>query len=106
MRIFAERSACTYNVRTTNLAFHDLTPPEITLPPGISNLFGLNHKFCPSPTKLQKSEYNFAAYELIRTIRIAAVFNDADSTYNKALFVSNFSYEPPKLGKDANFENL
>lgn len=70
----------------------------MSLPNGLTQLLGLNLKFCPtpSPAKRPYCEYQTSIDQLIRSIKINTLFKSS-GTYNKQIYVPNPSWQPPEL---------
>ena len=97
--IFGCRLVTDVDSQCAQLAFHDLTPPEITAPPGISRLLGLGLKFCPTPRQFKVDDYISHFSTLHRNIRLRLFFGSDEGNihWNRRLYVANRSWNPPDV---------
>jgi hypothetical protein len=96
LQIFSQKSLPEIDCFISNLAFHDLTPPNVIVPPGLKNLLGLNLNFCMTPNPISKKDLKKSLMELERSMRLKFHFRDKpDQEYNKNLYISNKNWIPP-----------
>jgi len=100
--VFAQRLVYDVDAQCRNLAFHDLTPADITPPPGLPRLLGLGLKFRPTPKSLSVTDLTQYLSVFHRQIRLTCLFgrsNASQSTYSnvpRRLYIHNRAFTPPK----------
>lgn len=83
-----------------NLAFHDLTPADVLLPPALKRLLGLNLNYCPTPPALSPQDMLDQLPRFVRSLRLRHMFRGADQwsqqdPRRRSIYVANPSYQPP-----------
>eukprot|EP00121_Abeoforma_whisleri_P011190 Awhi_evm2s10327 len=79
--------------KITNLSFFNLTPPGTTLPHGLTELLGLNLKFCPTPPPTPFETFTKAGEQLKRQIRL----NFQTMTWPKRNFIRSLYVKSPNF---------
>lgn len=82
------------------MAFHDLTPDDVSLPPALKRLLGLNLNYCPTPRAITKDDILQQLPAFTRTLRLRTLFKGTNqwstrTSRDSAIYVPNSAYNPP-----------
>ena len=107
MSVFALRTVRDVDNEINNLAFHDLTPASVLLPPALRRLLGLNLNYCPTPSPLSPQDMLDQLPRFVRSLRLRHQFRDTGQQSQldsrlRSIYVANSSYQPPSC--DPNIE--
>eukprot|EP00122_Pirum_gemmata_P016242 Pgem_evm2s15179 len=76
-----------FDFRIYNMAFHDLTFPNIALPKSFPTLFDLNTNFCPTPNIVKPKIYQTALDYTFRSIRLSNNFGKNNRKPNSMFLI-------------------
>lgn len=75
------------NSGISNLGFHDLTRPSVSIANNVQLLLGLNLNFCPTPSNTKPSDFQKAFARFQRSIRLTVFLHNLPSNSRSYRYV-------------------